>query len=101
MNGYVNIEQKFADAIVKFALGDTHEITVVGIHKYLDSLLSINKLLVANGSVIDSTSEKVEYNLVFNVSKNSSNDILITIFIGNIIFGIAVAVNDKISKIGG
>ena len=101
MNGYVNIEKKYADEIMKFTFGANSETTITGIYKHLDSLININKLLVANGSFIDRTSNKVVYNSAFNVSKNSDGGIIMTILSGNMVFGIIVTSNDKITKIGG
>lgn len=101
MNGYVNIENKYSDAILKFAVSDSEETTVVGIYKYLVGILSINKLFVAHGSFIDHTSSKNEYNLVFNIMKNSDESIIITVLFGNILIGVIATSDDKISKIGG
>ena len=101
MNGYVNIEKKYADAIMSFAFGEASEVTVTGIYKHLDSLININKILVASGSFIDRTSSKIVYNSVFTVSKNSDGAIIITILSGNMVFGVIATSNDKITKIGG
>ena len=101
MNGYVNIENKYSDAIMKFVSTGTSETTVDGIHEYLVALLSINKLLVANGSFIGAQSGKVEYSCVFNLSKNSDNSIIISILAGNVVVGIIVSSDNKITKIGG
>ena len=101
MNGYVNIDNKYSDAIMKFADSEVTEITVTGIYKYLEFIFSINKLFVSSGSIIDRSGGITEYNCVFNIIKNSDDDFFISILFGNVIIGISVAPDDKITKIGG
>lgn len=100
MNGYVNIAKEYADAIIEFLIGEAHEVTVVGIYKYFNSLLSINKLFVANGS-LNNVSNKVEYNCIFNTYKHSNDTIIANIAIEGAIVGLVIKSDDKISELGG